>query len=562
MRRLTDLWPNLLGRFRQGEEEGREPRQIVQGEENEESQLLLEAYENLYWTRVIAVRDFLEGTLERHELGPDIVEAKLEIEEALQTELEAGLQIEDQASSQRLPGDEQARTSLGAAPARDPEGQDLHLQQARWRPRFDPQAFQQEQPSLALKDWILTEHQLRLRGRDVSRLRTRISEQADLLAAEEAGQQRTRPGIRSRKGLTYSTAARNPDGQAEKEIRRQYLLEKPTGRKYKARCRNELNSRQIDDIVATCEEGALTQREVAKQYKVKEKLVCTLVNEAKRMPERQDQLKQKEKEQMKIKKTIEIVAEKFLERSIPIKKASMVQSECQQLHGLEVPIEKVRRHLKEELGLGYRMARKVPLQANSERCLVLRQRFALVMLDLLLEGKRVMNVDESWLNETTFTRKIWCPSNAPATITQRTVAPRLSLIAALDTEGRVYFSLTQATTDSDVMLVFLRHLKQRLDQEDVDWASKTIILLDGARYHTSELMREYLRKLQLQVVFSAPYSYQSAPIELLFSQLKLGELNPEREPTGKKVSRCISITDSVEFTHRRRLGGRVAVGRP
>ena len=60
MRRLTDLWPNLLGRFRQGEEEGREPRQIVQGEENEESQLLLEAYENLYWTRVIAVRDFLD----------------------------------------------------------------------------------------------------------------------------------------------------------------------------------------------------------------------------------------------------------------------------------------------------------------------------------------------------------------------------------------------------------------------------------------------------------------------------------------------------------------------
>ncbi len=116
------------------------------------------------------------------------------------------------------------------------------------------------------------------------------------------------------------------------------------------------------------------------------------------------------------------------------------------------------------------------------------------------------------------------------------MTPRLSLIAALDTDGRVYFTLTHANTDSDVMLVFMRHLMMQLDREDSDWRKKTVFLLDGARYHTSEEMREYLRKMELRVIYSGPYSYSTAPIELLFGGLKLGELNQKREPTGKKVS--------------------------
>ena len=43
------------------------------------------------------------------------------------------------------------------------------------------------------------------------------------------------------------------------------------------------------------------------------------------------------------------------------------------------------------------------------------------------------------------------------------------------------------------------------------------------------------------MIWSAPYSYSTAPIELLFGGLKLGELNPERQPTGKKVSAYFSL---------------------
>ena len=48
-------------------------------------------------------------------------------------------------------------------------------------------------------------------------------------------------------------------------------------------------------------------------------------------------------------------------------------------------------------------------------------------------------------------------------VTAGPVSHRLSLITALDTSGRVYYSLTQATTDQNVVLEFLTHLVQVLD---------------------------------------------------------------------------------------------------
>ena len=103
---------------------------------------------------------------------------------------------------------------------------------------------------------------------------------------------------------------------------------------------------------------------------------------------------------------------------------------------------------------------------------------------------------------------------------------RHSFIAALDTDGQVYFSLTHANTDSDVMLSFLRRLDIVLSSESPDWKEKSFVLLDGAKYHTSDKTRDTLRKLQIPTIYSAPYSYSTAPIERLFGGFKVGQFQP------------------------------------
>ena len=118
----------------------------------------------------------------------------------------------------------------------------------------------------------------------------------------------------------------------------------------------------------------------------------------------------------------------------------------------------VRQVLRKDMHMGYRFAKEVPVQCNTERNLVLRQQYSLRILPLLESGKRIINVDESWLSQTRFLRRTWVPSDSPSTFRAKQVAPRISLLLALDTEGRIWSALTQVNTDADVMTLFLRHL--------------------------------------------------------------------------------------------------------
>ena len=81
----------------------------------------------------------------------------------------------------------------------------------------------------------------------------------------------------------------------------------------------------------------------------------------------------------------------------------------------------------------------------------------------------------------------------------------------------------------------------QLDLERPSWRDETVLLLDGAKYHTGSLVREYMRKLDLQVIWSGPYSYSTAPIETVFAALKFGELNQDKKGTGKKVSNILFL---------------------
>ena len=57
------------------------------------------------------------------------------------------------------------------------------------------------------------------------------------------------------------------------------------------------------------------------------------------------------------------------------------------------------------------------------------------------------------------------------------------MIAALDTGGQVWFSLSHATTDGDMITLFLSQLIKMLDDDMPGWEEDTVILWDNAPYH-------------------------------------------------------------------------------
>ena len=90
--------------------------------------------------------------------------------------------------------------------------------------------------------------------------------------------------------------------------------------------------------------------------------------------------------------------------------------------------------------------------------MVTRMLYAKKMFKLLEEGKRILNIDESWLPSLEFRSKKWRQRSETNTLSTKALSHRVNMIAAVDTEGHLYLSLTQFNTDSNVMLMFLSRL--------------------------------------------------------------------------------------------------------
>ena len=89
----------------------------------------------------------------------------------------------------------------------------------------------------------------------------------------------------------------------------------------------------------------------------------------------------------------------------------------------------------------FKKIKKIPFRGNSEKNLILRQQFAMKLLELLESGKRLLNVDESWLTSTNFKRSKWREQGTTNSMPEKFMNPQIAIIAAIDTEGDVYASL-------------------------------------------------------------------------------------------------------------------------
>ena len=79
-------------------------------------------------------------------------------------------------------------------------------------------------------------------------------------------------------------------------------------------------------------------------------------------------------------------------------------------HQIKTTEAEVASVMKQELGMRYRKIKTVSLHSNSERNLVLRQRWALEFLAQARKKKVFINIDETWLGMSDFRRMKWqCP---------------------------------------------------------------------------------------------------------------------------------------------------------
>ena len=132
----------------------------------------------------------------------------------------------------------------------------------------------------------------------------------------------------------------------------------------------------------------------------------------------------------------------------------------------------------------------MPPHANSLRNQYMRQQFAIKMLQLLADGKRILACDETWFGETNYSRQSWQKQHQQQSQRNDIFQPRITMMAAVDNYGDAYLSLLQANNNQYTFAEFVRELSMTLDKERPAWRSDTIWLVDGAKMHTTELLQD------------------------------------------------------------------------
>ena len=103
------------------------------------------------------------------------------------------------------------------------------------------------------------------------------------------------------------------------------------------------------------------QADIAKYYKISPALVSKLVQEAQRYPEKTAELKLKEEECTKTTEVIKSVVSGMLSKNVPIVNAKKVVEAAYAKEGMTVTVYQVKTVMKDVMGLGYRMSKKVPV---------------------------------------------------------------------------------------------------------------------------------------------------------------------------------------------------------
>ena len=65
--------------------------------------------------------------------------------------------------------------------------------------------------------------------------------------------------------------------------------------------------------------------------------------------------------------------------------------------------------MRNDMGLRYKSLKFGAPEANTQRCLVLRQQYALKVFEPLKNDMTLYAIDESWVDQLNFTRSHWGP---------------------------------------------------------------------------------------------------------------------------------------------------------
>ena len=123
-------------------------------------------------------------------------------------------------------------------------------------------------------------------------------------------------------------------------------------------------------------------------------------------------------------------------------RAKQVTDSLKRNHELEMSKQYIFQVLRHDVGAKYKRIRKIPFLGNTLRCFVLRQHYGIFMINQLASDVRVINLDQTWINDLEFRRQKWRKRGFVNSVLFHQVAPKIAVQMAICTQGKVYCALS------------------------------------------------------------------------------------------------------------------------
>ncbi|THV06429.1 hypothetical protein K435DRAFT_960414 [Dendrothele bispora CBS 962.96] len=135
-------------------------------------------------------------------------------------------------------------------------------------------------------------------------------------------------------------------------------------------------------------------------------------------------------------------------------------------------------------------------------------------------GREFVTVDESSKNDHTTARRYGrAPIGLPAQITDVFIrGTRYSLVAALSTNGYIAAKAIEGSYDAAEFFSFI--LDDVVPQMNAYPGDQSVLIMDNARIHHNEALKEALNSQGIMLIYLPPYSPDLNPIEESFSTWK------------------------------------------
>ena len=177
-------------------------------------------------------------------------------------------------------------------------------------------------------------------------------------------------------------------------------------------------------------------------------------------------------------------------------------------------------YMKATIGLSYKKVSWRPLKVLSPEITCSRMNYISFVEKARVIGYRILQIDEFTVSRSTLPTREWTKKGVLGYVIQEQPPHKYSVIAAISEEALELWAISDTNTNGDVFIAFIEELDTRLSRRYGERKREFIMTCDGARYHSTNAVKNKVKDLKMTLVQTVPYSPEFSPVEIFINWIK------------------------------------------